>query len=252
MHKFFAKTEYLGKKVIFLPQCHSTNEEAQSILSKNVEEGTCIITANQSQGKGQRGNSWESEPDKNITFSIILKPDFLTVINQFGLHIISSLAIYEVLFDFAGKNLKIKWPNDIYFNENKIGGILIENSIRGKNIDSSIIGIGINVNQIAFENDHATSLKEISGLKFEINDLIEKIIIALEKRYSQLKNGEYDKLKIQYLRRLYLYELPSLFKSDNQLFTGTIKGIDSDGKLIINDETADRLFDFKEVEFVRN
>lgn len=251
MHKFFAKTEYLGKKVIFLPQCHSTNEEARQLMAnESVKEGTTIITADQTKGKGQRGNNWESEPDKNITFSIIINPGFLVPNDQFQLHIITTLAIYEVLFKIVGKNLKIKWPNDIYFLDRKLGGILIENSIRQQRIDDSIIGIGINVNQIHFQNKNATSLQEITLELFDTHELIELIIINLEKRYDELKNGETDLLQSQYLRRMFRFDKMSKFKKGNRTFDGIISGIDSKGRLIISENGTDYTFDFKEVEFV--
>ena len=159
MHKFFAKTQFLGKKVVFLPECHSTNEEAQSLLNDQLIEGTTIITTNQKKGKGQRGNVWESEPGQNATFSTILKPKFISPANQFLLHLISSLAIHDALFPILGKKMKIKWPNDIYYNDFKICGVLIENTIRGNRIEYAIIGIGININQTNFEHPNISSLK---------------------------------------------------------------------------------------------
>lgn len=251
LHKFFAKTQFLGKKVVFLPQCHSTNEIAADLISSDrVIEGTTIITPNQTNGKGQRGNTWESTPNQNITFSTILKPTFISPTNQFHLHIITTLAIHSVLFDILGQNLKIKWPNDIYYNKNKLGGILIENSLRGSKIENVIVGIGINVNQIRFDTPQATSLKEITQKEFEPNELIEKILIQLELKYLKLKAEGIDILKKEYLRRLYLYNKERAFEATNRKFLGTITGVSNHGLLQITENQIVHEFNFKEVSFL--
>ena len=141
-------TLFIGKKIVYLPNCHSTNDSALSILGSNdVFEGTTIITSRQTSGKGQKGNRWQSEPGKNLTFSIILKPGFLDVKQQFKLNFAVSLGIFDFLSSFFKSHVKIKWPNDIYYKDSKIAGILIENSIRSMKMQHSIVGVGLNVNQ---------------------------------------------------------------------------------------------------------
>ena len=253
MHKFFAKTLFVGKKVNFLPQCHSTNEEAQRLVSMGgCTDGELVLTQNQTRGKGQRGNSWESEPGKNLTFSIVLKPHFIHSTEQFSLHLITSLAIHDVLFPILGKKLKVKWPNDIYYGDQKIAGILVENIIRGSSIEHSIIGIGLNVNQKQFETDIATSLSEITLSEYDLGDLIEDLLCSLEKRYLQLKNFHQSDLRADYHSRLYKLDKDALFDSEGKIFKGTIEGVDAKGRLKINDGQTVNAYDFKQVEFVRN
>ncbi|MFY0654172.1 MAG: biotin--[acetyl-CoA-carboxylase] ligase [Cyclobacteriaceae bacterium] len=253
MHKFFAKTLFLGKKVHYLPQCHSTNEEAQKLISSSKAiEGEVVIAKDQTKGKGQRGNSWESEAGKNLTCSIILKPSFLKVSEQFMLHIVTSLAIHDALFNILGSQLKIKWPNDIFFKKSKLAGILIENSIRGSNIENSVIGIGLNINQIDFNTEYATSLCEITLDQFEVNEIAENILQCLESRYLMLKNNKIDELRSAYHSRMYLFQEQNLFQFDGSTVAGKIVGIDSGGKLLIEIGGVEQAFDFKEIEFLRN
>ncbi|MEO9806343.1 MAG: biotin--[acetyl-CoA-carboxylase] ligase [Reichenbachiella sp.] len=250
MHKIFAKTQFLGKKVVFLPECHSTNDTAVSILKKKPQlEGTTIITSHQTHGRGQRGNSWESEPGKNATFSIILHPTIVPAIQQFQLHIISTLAIYATLFPVLGKKLKIKWPNDIFYGESKLGGILIENVLKGQNIESSVVGIGLNVNQTHFINNKATSILDISGQKTEIDEIIEKILVNLEKKYLELKKGKVKLLESQYLARLYRFKVESIYETSGRIFRGSIVGVNQNGLLKIKEDEMIHEFAFKEVTY---
>ena len=251
MHKFFAKTEYLGKKVIFLPQCHSTNEEAQRIIKSEPDPfGTVVISQYQTKGRGQRGNEWKSEPQKNALFSLILRPEFITIKTQFKLHVITSLAIYDALFPSLGGLLRIKWPNDIYYKNQKLGGILIENSLCTDKIENSVIGIGLNVNQENFDLPNATSLFEITQKKSEVNELIETVIVSLEKRIKCQDNHSFGTLKREYERRLFRFDEMKLYRDIHGDFQGRIIGIDDTGKLIIEKSVGIQLYDLKEVAFL--
>lgn len=251
MYKFFVKTLFLGKKIYFLPNCHSTNSEATRLVVENDEnDGTIIITDYQYSGKGQKGNTWESESGRNIILSIILKPYFINPIAQFSLHTVCSLAVYDTLFPYLGKKLKIKWPNDIYYENRKLCGILIENSIRGNKIDTSIIGIGLNVNQINFNIENATSLKKITLQDFDKWNLMENLLFHIEQRYLQLKNNQYHKLKTLYLSRLYRINEQHLFSASGKTFLGKIKGVNVQGKLLIVDDFGEKAYNYKEIAFV--
>lgn len=253
MHKFFAKTLFLGKKVCYLPQCHSTNDHAHHILSRERPlEGLVILTENQTKGKGQRGNTWESAPGKNLTFSVILRPSFIKIPDQFGLHLICSLAIHDALSTILGSKLTVKWPNDIYYDDNKLGGILIENSLRGSCIEYAIIGIGINVNQLIFKTPYATSLAEIGMMEYDITEIAERILVNMEKRYLLLKNGHMASLFTEYHTRLYKFEQNQLFSENGRIFSGKIVGVAKSGKIRIESGGKLLTFDFKEVEFVRD
>ena len=137
MHKFFAKTQFIGKNVIYLPQCHSTNTEMQTFLKKTIlEEGTVVMADFQIKGRGQLNGRWISQKEKNILMSVLLNPTFLSLHQQYYLTIIQGLAITDALGHFIANDVKIKWPNDIYVGANKIAGILIEASVSKKSIRS--------------------------------------------------------------------------------------------------------------------
>lgn len=251
MHKFFAKTEYLGKSVVFLPHCHSTNDIAQELIKKQSPyHGTVVITPNQTNGRGQRGNTWESEPGMNAIFSILLTPEKLKVQDQFYLHIVVTLGIYDALSVLVGDPLSIKWPNDIMFGSKKIGGILIENTLKGSHISSSVIGIGLNVNQKVFSIDSAISISEITKEDIAIDNIIENILVNLESRYNTFCNGDRELLYYQYLRRLYQFGLECQYQHQKEVFSGKIVGVDDRGRLEIESNKKIRVFDFKEVSFV--
>ena len=155
-------TLFVGKVLVELPRLTSTNLYAQELLSKSKpSEGTVISTSDQYAGRGQIGSGWESEAHKNITLTFIFYPAFLPIRQQFQLTQAISLGVKDCIEHFVPKNVKIKWPNDIYINDKKTCGILIQNTLSGAQISSSIIGIGININQTHFQTNppNPTSFK---------------------------------------------------------------------------------------------
>ena len=251
MHKIFANSLFIGKKIEILPHCHSTNKIAGQMLgSGEAPEGTIILTHNQTAGKGQRGNSWESEPGKNLTFSLVLNPRFLSVRDQFFLNIITSLAVAETLERELGPWVKVKWPNDIYAKDQKICGILIENGLRGSTIESSVVGIGLNVNQTSFETGKATSMSEMTLKEYDLELLLEELVYSLERQYIRLRKGELKQLKREYHDKLYWMNEVHLFESE-EVFSGQITGVDAQGKLVIQIAGQDSSFDIKEIRFIK-
>ena len=254
MYNIQPNTLFTGKLIKYLPSCHSTNDiAAQIIQSENmVFEGTVIITDNQTAGRGQRGNSWEASTGENLTFSLILKPNFLKASDQFQLNMVISMGVFDFLSEFIDENLKVKWSNDVYFGDKKMGGILIENALQGYQIGHSIIGIGLNINQIEFSNKAATSLRKITqnSLKYDLSELLKKLLENIEINYLKIKNNDYNLLKIKYLNNLYRFEEYHYFRKNGQQFTGKIIGINETGKLGIETNGNVIYFDFKEVEFV--
>lgn len=250
MHKSFNNTIFIGKQVVYLSTCHSTNDVALKMASRGlVYDGALIITDNQTSGKGQRGNTWEAEASKNLTFSIVLKPSFLHITDQFYLNIVISLAITDYLSQIMDQSVKIKWPNDIYCNTNKLGGILIENSIKNNRIADSIVGIGLNVNQTNFNVPTATSISLICNQNFDTRIVLSKLLPNIENRYFQLRNMQYDKLKKDYYQKMYKFnEWSSFF--DKEEFEGKIIGIDEIGRLLIDRKNGLKAFDIKEVRFL--
>lgn len=246
-------TLFVGKVLLRFPELDSTNKYAQELLSKSLPiEGTVITTPNQTYGRGQIGSKWESQAHKNISLSAIFYPTFLSPKDQFALNIVSSLAVSDLIRTFSELPVRIKWPNDIYIKDKKTSGILIQNSISGSKIHSSIIGIGINVNQNDFGQHlpFATSLARESHKQYDLDALIAALCQKLEQYYLALKQAQYDTLKEQYLNQLYRKdELHSFIDANGQLFQGIIRGIGPFGKLMIEHNGSLNYFQIKEVAF---
>lgn len=255
MHKIFAKPSFLGKHVIYLPECHSTNTEMASMSrSGALAEGTVLYTGYQTSGKGQRGNTWEAAPNENLLCSIYLKPRHLALAHHFYLNLVIGLAVLDVLDEKVEKeNNHLKWPNDIYIEEAKIGGILIESSVKQGTIEGVIVGLGLNVNQIEFSLPSATSLKIQTQAHHPIADLLERILCAIEKRYELLGDGQLETIKRDYYARLMWRNERHHFKiAQGRIIEGIIQGIDDHGRLrVAVEEGTIRTFDVKEIEFLK-
>ena len=160
MHNIFDKSLLFNKRAIFIPECDSTNDEIMRLIKQNKAfEGLVVHTDHQNKGKGQRGNIWLDEPKKNALLSILLYPTFITSSQHHFLNIIVGLAVSDALACYLPKEIiSLKWPNDLFVHNKKMGGILIENNLQGEKILSSIIGIGININQQGFNNSSFTSV----------------------------------------------------------------------------------------------
>lgn len=251
MHKILANTTFLGKHLVYLPECHSTNDVAmQKYRNKEVNEGSIIITDRQTAGRGQRGNQWESEPNQNLTLSLVLTPHFLAPLDQFGLNMAIALGIREAIYSFL-PGVTIKWPNDIVHDTNvKLGGVLIENIISHKTVEVSIVGIGLNINQKMFSYPHAASLATLAGKDFDKETVLEAVIMHIEKFYSLLKKEGSKTLTNIYLPHLYRWRELSSFE-DGEEFLGTITGITPEGKLVIKKQHGSiHQYGFKEVRFL--
>ena len=251
MHKILAKTSVVAKKVVFLPSCHSTNDILSEMAKKGeATDGTVVITDHQTRGKGQGSNTWESQAGENLTFSVLLETGFLSLADQFFLNIITSLAISDALLVVLNQGVTVKWPNDIYYGEEKIGGILIQNTLKGNRHESSIIGIGLNVNQVKFSIPNATSLRRITARWHHIENLFESVVVHLDDYLDDLKGGTRGKLKRDYLERLHWLGEARRFASGSQTFNGVIKDIDEVGKLQLETESGLRTFDYQQITFI--
>lgn len=251
MYKTVTDTLFLGKNIVFVPECPSTNDLAATLLPlTSTVEGTIVITNNQTAGRGQRGNAWQAEAGKNLTFSLIVKPSFLPVKDQFYLTVATTLGIYDFLKIKGATDVKIKWPNDVLTGGKKICGILIENQVQGSTLASSIIGIGLNVLQENFISPSATSLKNITGKLYELSVEFAALIAAIEVRYLKLRQGQQAALLKEYLQVLYQIHEVKHYRSAGEEFEGTIMGVDAIGKLQVSTSTGVRTFDLKEIQYV--
>ena len=251
MYKNLTKTLFAGHNLVYLTHCHSTNDHAAKLVTEqSVLDGTVIITDNQTSGKGQRGNAWEAQPRQNLTFSIIFKPKFLLPQNNFRLNPTISLAVADFLSLYLDSGISIKWPNDIYFHDSKIGGILIENSVHQNLITHSIAGIGLNVNQLEFSGYKATSMAREAKREFILEEIFPVLITHLESRYLQLRSDGWPQIRELYLKGLYRINQTHTFKA-GEVFQGKIVGIDDFGRLKIEkSEGSTEAFDIKEIQYL--
>lgn len=255
MYKTFKDTVFVGKKIIYLPSCQSTNDIAtEKIQLGEAVDGLLIVTSQQTAGRGQRGNSWEALPDQNLTFSLILQPSFLLAHEQFQLNMAISLGICDFLSEFSLPELFIKWPNDIYCQGKKMGGILIENFLKGNRIGNSIIGIGLNINQQTFSHPQAISLAQLTQTTYTLPILLETLASKIEARYLSLRNRGANLLKQHYLTQLYWFQEEHTFQDMREahkpLFKGQILGINPQGQLVVEKAQKLAYFSFQEIKFI--
>ena len=242
----------MGHSLVFMPECHSTNDEASRLIesNNNALDGTVVITNNQLSGRGQRGNTWLTEHGKNLTFSILIKPSFLLAKEQYYLNKVFSLGLFDYLTKNLEAEVKIKWPNDMMVSGKKICGMLIENHLQGQQIRHSIVGIGLNVNQQNFSVSTATSMGLQSGEEFLLDQALPELLECLEMRYLQLRSGKLDELDREYEKSLYWIGERHLFKKSDEIFEGVISGVDESGKLKVNIDGTTEYFDLKQIQFL--
>lgn len=255
METLLNNTIFTGKFLIHLKRIDSTNKYAADWLSKNAPtDGTVIIADEQYAGKGQIGNLWLSHPYKNLTFSLIYLPRFLNIAEQFYLNMVVSLGILQGLTPFLINNndLSVKWPNDIYYKNKKLGGILIENTLLGNQIKHTIIGIGINVHQTEFPVTlpNPCSLKSITQQEYDLVKILESICCNIEHYYLMLQNRRTQELHHKYEDNLLNSQKEHKFTDKNGSFFGKITGVEKTGKLIIEVKNEIRTYNFKEIEWV--
>lgn len=240
-------------EIIHISETNSTNNYLKELLqTQNVDQGTVVWADFQSAGKGQRGNGWESEAGKNILFSIVLFPGFIKAGEQFILSQIVSLAVANCLQEYT-EGISIKWPNDIYWNEKKICGILLENTILEDNIGHSVAGIGININQENFRSDapNPVSLKQITNRDYNLEEILKTVVDNINVYYQQIKIGKTDSLIKQYKESLFRKDGYHLYNDGLSNFLARIQDVDSSGILILKTkEGEERHFAFKEVKYI--
>lgn len=246
-----AETLFIGKYFEEYDSCSSTNELALSSWREqpSIPEGALLITREQTKGRGQRGNYWEAEPGSNLTFSVLLRPVFLELTAQFYLNIITSLAVSECYSEILGSEVKIKWPNDIYYQHCKLSGILIESSISGNKMNSSVVGVGMNINQKTFVHPVALSPARVLGKDLDLNATLNRFCLLFEKYYLMLRQGRRTELREQYLRHLYLKDESSWFVEKGEEKEGIIRGITEQGLLEVEFDGKIREFAFKELAY---
>ncbi len=247
-------SKFVGKVLKRFETLPSTNAYALEVLTReNVMEGTVFITYNQTHGRGQRGTRWVSEKGKNIALSVVLRPAFLPLTDQFYLNKAVSLAVHRSVSGYF-PDTSIKWPNDIYVKDRKIAGILMQSVVQGAGIKVAVIGIGLNVNQTVFgeEAPNATSMALEGGRNLDILDVEEQLFSELDTFYTMLKRDTYS-LDQLYGEALYRRGDQCRFQKipGGKEFVGMIENVDGAGKLKVRAlEGGIEFFNLKELRFV--
>ncbi len=232
---------------IFFDEIPSTN----SFLSENhklFNEWTVVTTQEQNAGKGYAGNQWKSTNGKNLTFSILIRPDF-PIQSVFYLNKMVANAVHQIIHPIVPS--QIKWPNDLIIQNKKTAGILIENIV-GKKLHTSVIGVGLNVNQTHFEDlPKATSLQNETGIDFDLEELRLSIIATIQHEHQRLIDQNFESIDFYYHNHLYKKDQVAVFEYQNQLENGIIKGTNSDGQLVIELENSGlKNFSLKEIKMM--
>lgn len=236
---------------IFVDETTSTNHEIKSMRTEGrAFDGMALVAGHQTAGRGQGSNRWISEKGLNITLSLYIKP-FVEASEQFRISQAVSLGIRDFLCLYLD-DVAVKWPNDIYWKNKKIAGILIENTILGNQISDSIIGIGLNINQTAFstEANNAISLKMITGNTFNLAECIELLVMQVKKRLVALNKEPLDSLQNEYLQSMLGFNEEQLFRDDDTEFKGIVTGTDQFGRLQVEREGGTKLYSFGEIVFI--
>jgi BirA family transcriptional regulator, biotin operon repressor / biotin---[acetyl-CoA-carboxylase] ligase len=244
----------IGKNMLHFDEIESTNVFAMDYIAKtNPPHGTCIIADFQTGGRGQIGSSWHSMAGLNLLCSYILYIPDLDVDANFFLNMVSSLALIDTMKNYQ-IDATIKWPNDIYIGDKKVAGILIQNNIRGSNIKSTVLGIGLNINQLDFEVylPNPTSMSMETGLIYQVNDVSRQVSIDLKHYLTTLQNHDYKSLREAYLSNLFRFGQIASYESHILgQFEGRIIDLEVGGKLIVEiNGSSTQGFDIKEIKYI--
>ena len=241
-----------SKKLIILERVDSTNNYAMAMVQKGTaKSGEAVFAMEQSAGKGRRGKTWKSSRGENILLTVIAQMQWLPVQQQFQLSMAVALGCFDFFSKYIKKNIKIKWPNDIFINDRKAGGILIENVIKGNLWQWTVIGIGLNINQANFDTDNlkAISLKQITKENYDVIQLSKELHEVVLKRLVALQSGDSGKMLDEYNENLFCLNQIIKLKKGNIVFETTIKGVSAAGELITKD-ILERRLGFDEVEWI--
>lgn len=241
--------------IIWIDECQSTNTHVGSLpLDTN---GVVVATRAQTAGRGQKGNSWESEPDKNLTFSVMWQPQGFAARDQFAISEAVALAVTDLLSEL-GLEATVKWPNDIYVGDKKICGILIEHSVMGLDLSRTIAGVGININQREFVSDapNPVSVIQLIGAELSLEPLLERYVAILESRLDAISTAEGRKdIHDEFQKCMWRFDgkpYPFRDRDSEQIYQGIIRGVEPMGFMDVeNTVTGEiRKYAFKEVEFL--
>lgn len=241
-------------RIIKLDAIDSTNTFLKQLSSCEPLEDYTVVTAKvQTLGRGQMGTNWESEPAKNLMFSVFKAIDFLPTEKQFYISMVTAIAVYKAFKKMSLPKVFIKWPNDILSDNKKICGILIENIIRNGELRDSVLGIGINVNQTDFSNlPKADSILNKTGITYRLDEVLDYVLVELKAGFAKLEDQQYESLKLEYESVLFKKNKPSTFlDAEGRMFSGIIRGITEQGCLqVLVEDQLIKPFDLKEISLL--
>lgn len=238
-----------GFEIVEYEELDSTNTVALQLAKEKANDKSVVLTYCQTRGRGQAGNTWESEPGRNLSMTLIFRPQQFAAGRQFAVSMMIALGCCDFIRKYV-MDCQIKWPNDIYVGDRKIAGILIEHMISGPYVGFSVCGIGLNINQEEFHSDapNPVSLFQLTGRQIELHTALEQLLDCMGKRYAQLFDDvrlEADYLKLMYRRKGW-YQ----WEDQTGIFRATVKGVDEYGRLLLTDDSGrDRMYGFKEVKW---
>jgi BirA family transcriptional regulator, biotin operon repressor / biotin---[acetyl-CoA-carboxylase] ligase len=241
-------------KVIKLSAIASTNSYLKEMVVNGLAEDELVITAtHQQEGRGQHGASWQSQAGKSLACSLFKRFNDFLVTDQFALNMVVSLGVLEALQKLGIPKVAIKWPNDIMSHGRKLAGVLVENQIKGKEISSSIIGIGLNVNETSFENlPQATSLVLVTGNVFTIEEVLQQVAKTIFERLKTIQAVDFETTRNLYHEKLFRKDIVSTFETpEGKIKNGIINGVSREGKLLITHDGDTRIaYDLKEIKML--
>ena len=247
-------TLFTGRQVIEIETVESTNSYLSELLKTQlVSEGSVVRAFSQFSGRGQMGARWTSEDGKNLLVSFAFYPTFVVPRNLLLLNKTYALGVYDFIKVLLGNDVKIKWPNDIYWKSKKLGGILVENTITTSVVTNSILGLGLNVNQMEFPANLANpiSIGQIVPGNHNLEHILNNLCISIENRYLQLRRGEKQTIDDDYKKALFRCDEWAFYEDKKGKFPGCIKGVDNQGLLKVEDEEGEiRLYDLKELKYL--
>jgi BirA family transcriptional regulator, biotin operon repressor / biotin---[acetyl-CoA-carboxylase] ligase len=246
----YISQSFIGAQIFRFDQLESTNDTLRDLAEKKTAQHGAIVTAKfQTKGRGQIANIWESDDDKNLLLSLYVTPQKILATEQVYLNLFACLAVFDFVNKEFPERTKIKWPNDIYVDDKKVAGILIENNIQGDSVKSSIIGLGININQSNFLVPNALSFYQISAHEYNLVELLYKLVECFNFRLEELSLQLQNKLMGDYLNVMYRKGFKANYRANGLLFEGEIIGIDNVGRLKLLVDGEIKLFSFKEISY---
>jgi BirA family biotin operon repressor/biotin-[acetyl-CoA-carboxylase] ligase len=242
----------IGEPFVILSNVESTNNHAKALIKAGLaSNGMAIFAEEQTRGRGQKNHVWESQKGQNIILSVIEDASWLSLDSQFQLSCATALACRQLFGEFAGDETSIKWPNDIFWRDRKAGGILIENVIKGNSWDKTVIGIGMNINQVVFGEMKANpvSLKQVTGKTQEVQLLAKKLCTYLDEKINQLRTHKFDVLLEEYNHHLFKSNQIAVFRNEEGVFEAKVKGVNQKGQLCLEHKKFE-IVDHGKIEWI--